>query len=103
MQREEGSGARRGGRRQGSQAYLPGELVATFSALELPDPLVSPHVHAQLLHSCRREGPGLGTQEVGRLGPARFLGGTLKSLLPGALRSLHPLPAGKRVLLPRSV
>lgn len=32
-----------------------------------------------------------------------FSGGTLKSLLPGALGSLHPLPAGKRVLLPRNV
>lgn len=49
------------GQEEASQppAYLPGELIAAFGALELPDPLVSPHVHAQLLHSYRREGPGL--------------------------------------------
>lgn len=48
------------------QAYLPGELVATLRALELPDPLMPSDVHAQLLHGCGRGGKGPSVRRGGK-------------------------------------
>lgn len=47
------------------QVGLPGELVATFSAFKLPNPLVSSDVHTQLLHCFE----GLPT-DLAEVGPA---------------------------------
>ena len=70
-----------------AQAYLASELVAALGALELPDPLVPSHVHAQLLHGCRRKGSlGLGRRRRWADGPrGEENGGEERRGGPGAL------------------